>query len=283
MDKPAERMPSLPWIHFAPKYQPAKSIINLVLHTYLAENPSQSPVDNTFKTFAVSQVKQFLFSGHDTTSSTICYIFYLLASHPESLNRVETEHAQVFGQTLAEKVEKLNKESHLLNRLPYTVAVLKETMRLFPVASTLRGGEPEFYVRGNEGQTFPTDGFLVWGVSQPLHRDTDYWPQADEFIPDRWLVGSEDPLYPVKGAWRPFEYGPRNCIGQELAMIEMKVAMIVILHLFEVKIAYEDIDRLKPRSPCMVSGERAYQLTLAGPSDGLPVRLREKVYVEKSE
>ncbi|KAL8781672.1 MAG: hypothetical protein Q9213_005889 [Squamulea squamosa] len=266
-----------------PNSTPSKSIISLVLHTYLAENPSRSTVDSTFKTFAVSQVKQFLFSGHDTTSSTICYIFYLLSSHPEILSRVEAEHTQVFGQTLTEKLEKLKEESHLLNRLPYTVAVLKETMRLFPVASTLRGGEAEFYVRGSEGQAFPTNGFLVWGVSQPLHRDADYWPQADKFIPDRWLVGPEDPLYPIKGAWRPFEYGPRNCIGQELAMIEMKVAMIVILHLFDVEIAYEDIDRLKPRSPCMVSGERAYQLTLAGPSDGLPVRLKEKVSVEKSE
>ena len=55
---------------------PTKSIVGLALQTYLTEDDSGMSVDPTFKTFAISQIKRFLFSGHDTTSSTMCYIFY---------------------------------------------------------------------------------------------------------------------------------------------------------------------------------------------------------------
>ncbi len=254
---------------------PTKSIVSLALQTYLAEDDSRTSVDSTFRTFTISQIKQFLFSGHDTTSSTMCYIFYLLSTNQAILRRVRDEHTQVFGSSLAEKIQKLREEPYLLNQLPYSLAVLKETMRLFPVASSIRSGEPDFNVQDAEGRSFPTDGYLVWAVSQSLHRDKSYWPQPEVFLPDRWLVGPKDPLYPIKGAWRPFEYGPRNCIGQELAMMEMKVAMIFVLQMFDIEVAYDQIDRKMSRSPNTVDGERAYQLTLSGPSDGLPCRLRQ--------
>lgn len=254
----------------------SKSIIGLAMQTYLAEDTSRTSIDDTFRVFALSQVKQFLFSGHDTTSSTMCYIFYVLSKYPETKQQVQDEHNKFLGSTLESKSSRLKEKPHLLNQLPYTTAVLKETMRLYPVASSLRGGEPGFCIRDPEGRLLPTDGFLVWAVSQPLHRDPNYWPQPETFIPERWLVGPDDPMYPIKGAWRPFEYGPRNCIGQELAMMELKVAMIFVLHGFEVEVAYTQFDVENPKNPRTVSGERAYQLTLAGPSDGLPCKVRVK-------
>ena len=257
-----------------PHTAPSKSIISLALQTYLAEDPSRKSVADTFKTFAISQIKQFLFSGHDTTSSTMCYVFHLLSTNPIVLGRVRDEHTRVLGPDMAAKIKRLQEEPHLLNQLSYSVAVIKETMRLFPVASTVRGGEPGFYVKDDDGQSYPTDGFLVWGVSQPLHRDKNYWSQPEAFMPDRFLVGPDDPLYPVKGAFRPFEFGPRNCIGQELAMMELKVAMVLVLQLFNIEVAYDDTDRQLPRSPNIVDGERAYQLTMGAPSDGLPCKLK---------
>ena len=253
---------------------PTKSIVALALQTYLAEDDSRRSVDPTFRTFAISQIKQFLFSGHDTTSSTVCYTFYLLSTNVKSLKRVREEHAQVLGSDLTERVRKLKEEPYLLNQIPYSIAVLKETMRLFTVASSIRSGEPGFNVRDSAGRSYPTDGFLVWAVSQPLHRDENYWPRPDVFLPERWLVGPKDPLYPVRGAWRPFEYGPRNCIGQELAMMEMKIAMILVLAMFDIEVAYEEIDRRSSSKPKTVNGERAYQLTLNGPSLGLPCKIK---------
>lgn len=253
---------------------PTKSIISLALQTYLEDDDSTKSMDSTFRMFAISQIKMFLFSGHDTTSSTICYLFYLLSTDLSVLGRVREEHAKIFGTSQVERIRKLKEEPYLLNQLPYTVAVIKEVMRLFPVASSLRGGEPGYNVRDTQGRLFPTDGFLVWAVSQPLHRDSSYWLHPKKFLPDRWLVAPGDPLYPVKGAWRPFEYGPRNCVGQELAMMEMKVVLIMVLQDFDIKIAYEELDRKPSRGPKTVDGERAYQLTLAEPSDGLPCRAK---------
>ena len=173
-----------------------------------------------------------------------------------------------------ERAEKLKEEPYLLNQLPYTVAVIKETLRLFPVGSSLRGGEPGYCVKDPKGCSLPTDGFLVWAVSQPIHRDPEYWPQPDTFLSERGLAAPGDPLYPVKGAWRPFKFGPRNCIGQELAMMEIKIAMIMVLQMFDFEIAYGELDRQTKGTPRNVEGERAYQLTLAGPSDDLPCRVK---------
>ena len=71
---------------------------------------------------------------------------------------------------------------------------------------------------------------MVWAVSQPLHRDPTYCPQPDAFIPERFLSeGIGNHTQPVAGAWRPFELGPRNRIGQELAMLELRIAMVLVI------------------------------------------------------
>lgn len=255
--------------------KPTKSVVSLALQTYLEDDDSKKTMNNTFRVFALSQIKMFLFAGHDTTSSTLCYIFYLLSTNPTVLTLVREEHAKTFGTSRVGQIQMLNEEPYLLNQLPYTVAVIKETLRLFPVGSSVRAGEPGYNVRDTQGRLFPTDGFMVWAVSQPLHRDPAYWPQPDKFLPDRWLVAPGDPLFPIKGAWRPFEFGPRNCIGQELAMMELKIVMIMALQEFDIEIAYEELDRNLSRVPKTVDGERAYQLTLHDPSDGLPCRVKQ--------
>lgn len=57
-------------------------------------------------------------------------------------------------------------------------------------------------------------------------------------------------------------------------MMEMKIAMILALQNFDLEVMYEEIDRRSPSKPNTVDGERAYQLTLSGPSEGLPCRVK---------
>jgi sterigmatocystin biosynthesis cytochrome P450 monooxygenase len=171
-------------------------------------------------------------------------------------------------------------DPYLLKKLPYTLAVIKETLRLYPAVSSTRAGEPNFSVTDDEGRHFPTDGFLVWANPQPIHRDPKYWPRADEFVPERWLVALGDPLHPIKGAWRPFEHGPRICIGQELAMLEMKgilvVMVVMVVRRFEIALAYKEVDRAKgTKGITNVHGERGYQIQRAQPSEDLPCRVAE--------
>lgn len=122
-----------------------KSVIDLALETYVKEQKNASvnqakSLDPTFKRIAVNQIKMFVFAGHDTTSATICYAYHLLSKSPEALAKIRAEHDAIFGKSVDEAGEKICGSPHLLNQLPYTVAVIKETLRLYPPASTLRAG-----------------------------------------------------------------------------------------------------------------------------------------------
>ncbi|MCJ1268764.1 hypothetical protein MMC22_008652 [Lobaria immixta] len=181
-----------------------KSIIDLVLTAYLSEKASKEvqDMDAQFKKFTMNQIKLFLFSGHDTTSSTVCYIFYVLATNPAILARVCAEHTLVIGSDAFEAASIIASDPSLLNRIPYTVAVIKEVLRMYPAVSGLRAGEPNFSVTDDANRRFPTDDFLVWDDPQAIHRDPAYWPRPSEFLPERWLVAAGDPLHPIKGVFR---------------------------------------------------------------------------------
>ena len=258
----------------------SKSVIDLALTAYLKDNSRKSSaqgMDSTFKMLAMSQIKLFLFSGHDTTSSSICYIFYLLSVHPLVLSRLRAEHDQVFSANPTEASTRITSDAYLLNKLPYTVAVIKESTRLFPAASTTRSGEPGFNITGPTELKYPTDNCLIWMISHAIQRDPAYWSQPDKFLPERWLVGPEDALHPVKGAWRPFEHGPRACIGQELSMIEMKIVMVLVAREFDIDVVYEELDKAeRTNGTRTVEGERAYQLGMGQPSGNLPCRVQAR-------
>ncbi|MCJ1422456.1 hypothetical protein MMC29_000336 [Sticta canariensis] len=258
-----------------------KSIVGLALKSYLDESPGtkrDQGMDATFKEFARSQIKVFLFAGHDTTASTICYIYHLLSLNPAALEQVRAEHDTVFGKDLAPVISLITSKPHLLNQLPYTLAVIKESLRLFPVVTIPRAGKSGLFLTDSDGCKYPTKDCLVWGNHHALHRNPLWWPQPNDFIPERWLVAEDDPLHPVKNAWRPFEWGPRNCIGQELALLEMKMIAVLTLREFNVTGVYEEWDQLHGTTGAnkTVDGERAYQIQLgsAHPSDGLPCRVK---------
>ena len=115
-------------LYRAQSSESTKSIVRLALQTYLAREDSPKDVDETLKTFAISQIKQFLFSGYDTTSSTVCYMFYLLSTLLGILDLVRDEHKRTLGLSLEQKLENLKEEPHVLNQLPYSLAVIKETL-----------------------------------------------------------------------------------------------------------------------------------------------------------
>ncbi|KAL8990577.1 MAG: hypothetical protein Q9169_008088 [Polycauliona sp. 2 TL-2023] len=251
----------------------SKSIIDLVITSYHSE---QSPkgcavMDETCKKFTMNQIKLFLFSGHDTTSSTVCYIFYVLATHRGVLERVRAEHDIVFGSDIHKAPDLIKEDSHILNQLPFTLAVIKEVLRMYPAVSGTRIGEPGFDVINDTGRRFPTQDFLVWDIGHAIHRDPAYWHRPDDFLPERWLASPGHGSLPAKGAYRPFSHGPRNCIGQELAMIEMKVIMVLVARRFDITLGYDDVDRAKPtRGITTVYGERGYQVQRAQPQGDLP-------------
>jgi cytochrome P450 len=103
------------------------------------------------------------------------------------------------------------------------MAVIKEALRLWPPASSTRTGEPGFTIRDPEtGEALPSEDMLVWVIHFSQHRSPAIWGKdATTFNPSRFMPENAANL--PEGAWRPFEKGPRNCIGQDLALLEARM------------------------------------------------------------
>ncbi len=256
-----------------------KAAIDLILQAYVNDGSKETTerLDPEFRAFAIRQIRLFVFAGHDSTSSTICYMFHLLSQSPDALSRLRAEHDSVFGIDLSATPSLLAEQPHLLNSLPFTNAVIKETMRLFPAATGIRRGAPGADLVDALGNRYPTDNTLIWILHPAMQRSSKYWTRPEEFLPERWLVGPEHELYPAtKGAWRPFEYGPRNCIGQGLVMVEMRVVLVMIGRELDFAPAYDEWDRLHPKKGlCHYRGDRAYQIEegASHPADHYPCRV----------
>ncbi len=229
-----------------------RSVVDLALEAYQKESTTSSKptasgvMDARFRQNSIDSIKTFIFAGHDTTSSTIAYVFYLMHLYPSAHAQVKAEFASVFGADCSSNsiASQIRANPYLVNKLEYTTAVIKETLRLFPPASTLRdvsnGGDEGLTITDpDSGQVCPLKGFTIWPVVLLIHRNEEYFPRPTEFIPERFLPHStpfpDARLFEKDGrdAWRPFEKGPRNCIGQELAMIETKVILAMTLGEFD--------------------------------------------------
>jgi len=223
----------------------SKSVMALALESYLADKGENAKLDNRFKAFASNQARLFLFAGHDTTTSVLVYTFHMLHKHPEVRARVCEEHNQVFGSDPNVAVSKLRASPALLNQIPYTTAVIKETMRFYPPSGAMREGIPGAYLTDHNGTQYPTDGFFISQLHLTIHTNPRVWARPKEFLPERWIVDSDHPLHVPPHAFRVFELGPRNCIGQTLSMVELRVALVMTARTLRIRPAYEEWDAMK--------------------------------------
>lgn len=92
-----------------------------------SETPSEDFVDDV-----IGLTKQFIFAGHDTTAIALSFAFHFVQKHPQALEKMREEHDAVFGTDAAAAPSLLRQSPHLLGSLPYTTAVVKETLRLVP-------------------------------------------------------------------------------------------------------------------------------------------------------
>lgn len=274
------------------KSKSTKSVTTLALEAYMAENPKveipqNKKLDERFAHYAASQIRLFLFAGTDTTASMMVYAYHMLAKHPEWLRKLRNEHDEIFGKDPNDAARVLKDNPSLLNNCKLTVAFIKETLRIHAPAGTVRSGTPGVTVTDLQGNEQPMDYVGANILHQALHVNPRVWPRAKDFLPERFLVGPEHDLHPDPAAFRPFEQGPRNCIGQTLVWNELRVAIILTCRDIEIRDAYDDFDvkRMKELSVFAkmkrtlfgqpvktVHGERAYQTDSGGlhPANGYP-------------
>ncbi|KAK3994298.1 cytochrome P450 [Cladorrhinum sp. PSN332] len=219
-----------------------KSILALSFHEYAnrRDELTQSEITSTR-----DQLKTFLLAGHDTTSTAFCWILYELSRTPRALKAVRKELDSVFGPDpnlntitsvlLASTVT--TGQPNPINQMTYTSAVIKETLRLHPPTGSARTSPPgdNFSVRTQDGAEYCLDGAIIYMCNRLAQRDEKvYGRDANEFKPERWLPTetAKDVVFPAS-AWRPFERGPRGCIGQEFALIEIKTILALVVRRYE--------------------------------------------------
>ncbi|KAI1081024.1 cytochrome P450 4V3 [Whalleya microplaca] len=259
-----------------------KTIVDLAIKYVDNDDPHayREKPDSEFINMLIANLKAFMLAGHDTTASTICFMTKLLYDNPECLAKLRAEHDMVLGPEPDKAIDILTRSPHILYSLPYTLGVIKETLRLYPLAASMRVAPAGFCLMARGSSTrYPMDGFALWVSAPGIQRNPDYWPRPDDFLPQRWVVAESDPLYASKEAWAPFSLGPRNCIGMELAMVELRLVSVLITRTFDIEEAWEDWDKrqgLKATTSHIVDGERLYCVGdgTVHPKDGMPVHVR---------
>ncbi|KAB8205214.1 cytochrome P450 [Aspergillus parasiticus] len=240
------------------------------------------PLDESLVKHVFYHLMATFFGGDDAISITLPRIFKQLQLHPECLERLRAEHDSVLGPDPSTAAQRIRDEPYILDSLKYTLSVIKETLRINPATITIRAGQPDFnFVIKDSNTIWPTDGFDLFDSSITIHNDPANFHEPSEFIPERYLVPEGDILHPAKDMWRGFQLGPRRCLGQELAIVVLKLVLVLVARDLDVEMAWEEWDRLREQQGIkfdkqVVEGERMYTAgkATAHPKDGAPAHVR---------
>jgi len=198
------------------------------------------------------EVSGFFVAGHETVSSALTWTCYLLSLNPVSWRRLHDEVEQVLGGRVPTVAD--------LPELTYTTMVLQEAMRLYP---------PIFVYMRCAAKDDMIGGCLVpagrWVVVCPYvtHRHPTFWENPEAFDPERF--SAERSAGRPRTAYLPFGAGPRKCIGDSFAMMQMPLVMAMIVQRFRLdmvdglRVRPEPAISLRPRDPVLMRLHRAHE------------------------
>lgn len=178
-----------------------------------------------------------LFAGQDTSAATLSWTLHLLSLYPKVQERLATEVREALNADddfCGSSDHRITRK--MLSKLPYLDAVIKESMRMYPVAPFIvRRLQEDISIpkeTGDGTMSLPTGSVaLIWIYS--LHRNPKFWNNPDDFIPERWIDKDLKDLGQSNGAYMPFASGPRNCIGQPIAHIVIRTILARLVYRFE--------------------------------------------------
>ena len=170
------------------------------------------------------EVMTMLLAGHETTALALSWAWFLLATHPEEQARVRAEADRVLGGRVPSAAD--------VAQLTYANLVVREAMRLYPPAWVMSRRACEDV--DVHGYTLPAGSNVI--VSPWVtHHDERFFPNPEEFRPERWATAAAQEL--PKFAYLPFGGGPRACIGNNFALIEAAIILTAVAQRFEVSLA----------------------------------------------
>jgi cytochrome P450 len=193
------------------------------------------------------EVMTLLFAGHDTTTSTVAFMFYELAHHPDVVASLRDEFDAEIDGTSADARMLMSGELKLLEM------VLDETLRMYPPAWI--GPRRSLETFEFAGKMVPGNAYVAYS-SWASHHLPEVFPEPEQFRPERFAPEAKAAL--PKGAYVPFGGGSRICIGMRFGQLEVKAIAAELLRRFDFKLEAGYVLRTR-------------QMPTIGPRDGLPL------------
>ncbi|UJR25824.1 hypothetical protein I4U23_007174 [Adineta vaga] len=188
-----------------------------------------SAVDDEGQTFTDQEIKghalTFVLAGSETTATLMVWILSILMTHEDVLQACREEVDRILPNGIDPTDENLP-------QLMICEAVINETLRFYPPAPFFTRHCVHDHIIGSERPlTIPKGSDIVVNTTT-IHRRSDFWPRPNEFDYTRWMRDPKTGLKPKLAhpfAYLPFAAGPRNCIGQNFALIEGKIMLAMLI------------------------------------------------------
>ncbi|PVD38381.1 hypothetical protein C0Q70_00995 [Pomacea canaliculata] len=187
--------------------------LQLMLSCEENQSPNKDRMNVLSSVELIAQASVFFIAGYESTASTLQFMAYLLALHPEVQEKIVREIKDRLGDEIPDHDGIL--------KLKYLDSAIHETLRLYPpFYFTDRMASEEVTIKG---VTIPKGAGVMIPIANVM-RDPEYFPDPDNFIPERFYEGSVDPI-----SFLAFGFGPRLCLGMRLSLLEVKMAMVHVL------------------------------------------------------
>lgn len=179
------------------------------------------------------EVMTMFLAGHETTATSLAWVWILLSRHPQVEAKLHAELDRVLGGRMPTFED--------LKNLPYTNMVIQETMRIYPpVWMTARQAIADDVVGG---YYVPAGSLLLLAIYL-LHSNPAYWENPEQFNPERFAPENAEKI--GRFTYLPFGRGPRTCIGEHFAMMEAALVLAMIAQRYYVRLAAGQEVKMRP-------------------------------------
>jgi cytochrome P450 len=168
----------------------------------------------------LSESMQLLVAGHETSSNGLSWLLYLLSSHPECLERVRQEFDSVLGDAPLSHAD--------VPKFEFTTQVIQEGLRLYPPFWMI---DREAVADDRAGEIEIPRGSTVIVYVYGAHHAPRYWERPESFEPERFIKANEKLRTPF--TYLPFGGGPRVCIGNQYAMLQILMILSDLLRKYD--------------------------------------------------
>ena len=186
-------------------------------------------------------------AGHETTANGLCWTLFLLATHPEHRAKLRAELRSVIGRDRPQVTH--------LERLKFLDQVIREALRLYPPAYVI--GRRAITDHKLAGILIPKGSVLLvspWTVQ----RSERHYNQPLEFRPERWTAQFRSSL--PRFAFFPFGGGPRQCIGEGFAWMEMALVLAILVRDWDFELSPGQ--QIRPKPAMTLRSDRPIEMNL---------------------